>query len=727
MPNSHFDFMFAPGCVALVGASERPGSVGAVTLRNLRSGGFRGSLYLVNPKHETIGGARAYPGLKQLPVVPELAVIATPRDQVANVVRDLASIGAKAAVVITAGFAELGERGKAMQREIVEAAGPVRLVGPNCIGIIVPAAGLNASFAHLMPESGDLAFVSQSGALVTAVLDWAQPRGIGFSKVVSLGDMADVDFGDMLEYFANDVATRAVLLYIEGVADAGKIMRAARAASRAKPVVVMKVGRHQEAARAARSHTGALAGSDVVYDAAFRRAGMLRVDSLTEMFDAVETLALTSPQRGDRVTIVTNGGGPGVLATDALIAAGGKLAELAPETLRRLDALLPATWSRANPVDMVGDATAEDYAKTLGILFADPGSDAFVVMNCPTALTSPSDAARGVIDAVADARDRCEERNVFTVWLGERTAAPSRTLFERARIPTYDTPDDAVRGFMHRVRYEQSQALSQTSPASGGFVPDDAAVSTVIERALAAERPWLDVDDVERVLDAYGIARPASRSAGDADAAAAAAAYFGLPVALKLRSPDITHKSDAGAVVLGLNGADQVRAAALAMLERIEKSRPDARIEGFFVQEMVRRPDAIELIAGMSIDPVFGPVVLFGHGGTAVEVIADTSLELVPLDLALARAQIERTNVARLLRGYRGRPAADIEQIATVLTRIGMLTARHPEIVELDINPLLADAQGVIALDARIGVARSAHVALALLSHAELVAVGGAR
>jgi acetyltransferase len=719
MSTDPFDRLFAPRTVAMVGATDRAGSVGAVTIANLRNRDFDGVLYLVNPKHAAIGGTPCFPDVEHLPDVPDVAVIATPPDQVASVIRQLGAKGGRAAVVLTAGFGEMGERGRAMQREIAEtaAAQSVRIIGPNCVGIMNPAAGLNASFAHLAPARGDVAFVSQSGALITAVLDWAKPHNIGFSKVVSLGDMADVDFGDILEYLSVDAATRAILLYVEGFADGAKFMAAARAAAAHKPVIVIKVGRHAEAAKAAHSHTGALAGADVVYDAAFRRAGMLRVATLPGMFDAVETLGRTGEQRGNRLTILTNGGGPGVLATDALISAGGVLAQLAPDTIAQLNALLPPTWSHGNPVDMIGDAGAKEYHATLDILLRDSNSDAILVLNCPTALSDPSEAARAVIDALAA---RASKINVLTSWLGEYSAAPARALFDAARIPTYETPDDAIDGLMCRVRFGHSQAVLAEQPVPRAFTGGE--VERVLADALAADRRWLDTDAVSLILGAYGIPVVPSRTVADAQAAAAAARELGVPVALKLRSPDITHKSDVGAVALNLNGGDAVREEALAMLQRVRAARPDARIEGFFVQSMVNRPRAIELIAGVTVDAVFGPIVLFGRGGTAVEVIADTSLELVPLNPALARLQMQRTRVWKMLQAYRGQAAADVDAIADVLVALGDMVIAHPQIAELDINPLLADDRGVLALDVRIAVEAKAHT-LPSLAYSEVAAV----
>jgi len=717
----NFVQLFQPASVALIGASDRPGSVGAVVARNLRRAGFHGALRFVNPHHQTLDGMPVYPDVASLPEPPDLAIIATPPDTVPGLIAELGARGTRAAVVITAGFGELGEHGRALQAAALDAARPylLRLVGPNCLGLMVPGLGLDASFSHLAPPPGDIAFVSQSGAIITAMLDWAVPRGIGFCHVVSLGDMADVDFGDMLDFLAADPHTRAILLYVEGITHGRKFMSAARAAARLKPVLVLKAGRSHAGARAAASHTGMLAGSDRVYDAAFRRAGMLRVATMGELFDAAETLTLTGPQNGDRLAILTNGGGAGVLASDALDAMGGRLAALSADTIARLGQALPRTWSRGNPVDIIGDAPGARYAAALEGLLGDDGVDAILVLNCPTALAMPEDAARAVIDTVrAVPAELRQGRNIFTAWLGDKAAAPARRLFNAARIATYDTPDEAVTGFLHRVRYQRNQALLlETPPARPDHAaPDVAAADTAIAVALAAGRAWLDPPEVEAVLAAYRIPLPVARHAADPAEAAAVAAAIGFPVALKIRSPDITHKSDVGGVALALGDPDAVREAAAALLERVRKAKPQARLEGFLVQQMVHRPGAVELLAGLAEDAVFGPVVLFGQGGTAVEVIDDSAVALPPLNPLLARAQMSQTRVWRLLQPYRGRPAAAIDAIGEVLIGLGQLAAEHPEIRELDINPLLADAAGVIALDARIRVAAASRPGAARLA-----------
>jgi acetyltransferase len=534
------------------------------------------------------------------------------------------------------------------------------------------------------------------------------PRDIGFSHVVSLGDMADVDFGDMLDYLAGDLQTRAILLYVEGITHGRKFMSAARAASRIKPVLVLKAGRSNAGARAATSHTGVLAGADAVYDAVFRRAGMLRVETMAELFDAAETLALTREQVGERLAILTNGGGAGVLATDALMAAGGRLAELSQNTIVELNQRLPATWSRSNPVDIIGDASGMRYADALAVLISDLEVDAILVLNCPTALAEPEEAARAVIDAVGAAEPRAlRHRNVITAWLGEHSARAARQLFAKARIATYETPDSAIGGFMHRVHHRRNrELLMETPPArAGAFEADPGAARHAIATALAAGKIWLDTEATAAVLAAYGVPLAASHRADDPDQAACVAAAIAFPVALKILSPDITHKTDVGGVVLNLGNADRVRREADDMLGRVRAARPEARLDGFLVQSMVGRPGALELLVGFIEDPVFGPLVSFGQGGTAVEVVRDTSLELPPLNALLARRLLERTRVWQLLQGYRGQPPAKIEAVIEVLIRLGQLAADHPEIRELDINPLLANAAGIIGLDARIRVA----------------------
>ena len=703
----NLDVLFQPRSIALIGASKARASMGAVLAHNLFNSGFTGPIMPVNPKHRAIEGVLTYPDAASLPEVPDLAVIATPPDTVPGLIDEFGGRGTRAAVVITAGFGEGGDAaGGTLRQAMLEAAGryTLRIIGPNCIGVMVPSCGLNAGFAHIAPKPGHLAFVAQSGAIATSVLDWATSRGIGFSHVVSLGDMCDVDFGDMLDYLTGEADVRAILLYIEAVTHARKFMSAARAAARIKPVVVIKAGRHPAAARAVASHTGAMAGQDAVYDAAFRRAGMLRVHDIGDLFGAVETLGMGQAPKGDRLAILTNGGGIGVMAVDALLDRGGRLAPLGDETLRALDAFLPRTWSHGNPVDIIGDAPGERYAKALEILLKEPNADAILVLKCPTAVASSEDAARAVIDTVGGSR-RC----VLTCWLGEDAPQQARNLFSKHRIPTYYTPERAVRAFIDMLKYRRNQeALTQT-PASvpEDFEPDMAAARRIIDHALTEGREWLGEPEAKAVLEAYRIPVVAVRTAADPRAAAAAAAAVAGQVVLKILSPDITHKSDVGGVVLDLRAPSAVRDAAEAMLERVRQRVPNAHIDGFTVQPMVERPDALELIVGASEDSQFGPVILFGHGGTAAEIIGDTALALPPLNMHLAREVIERTRVFGLLEGFRGRPAAAIDDIALTLIKVSQLIIDFAEVVELDINPLLADEFGVLALDARLRVRKS--------------------
>ncbi|MGN6517749.1 MAG: bifunctional acetate--CoA ligase family protein/GNAT family N-acetyltransferase [Rhizomicrobium sp.] len=710
----NLDALFHPGSVALIGASNRPHSVGAVIAENLHEAGFDGPILPVNPKHRSVAGILCYPDIASLPVVPDLAVICTPPLTVPGLIAGLGARGTRAAIVVTAGFREgSNQAGAALQSAMLGAARPhlLRVIGPNCLGVVSTPIGLNASFAPSMPKKGSVAFVAQSGAMVTTVLDWATARGIGFSHLVSLGDMSDVDFGDMLDFLANDENTSAVLLYIEAVTVARKFLSAARAASRVKPVIAIKAGRQPAAARAAASHTGALAGIDAVYDAAFERAGILRAYDLDEIFDAVETLAHRPRIAGERLAVVTNGGGVGVLATDALVAQGGELASLSPETLARLDKVLPPAWSHGNPVDIIGDADAARYSAALDAIARADEVDAALVLNCPVAVASSADAAAAVAAAKHD-------KPLLANWLGSQSAERSRQAFEAAGIPQYDTPEKAVRGFMHMVRYRRMQdTLQEVPPATpSNFAPDTAAAKKTVDAALARGGGWLGPQEVNALLACYEIPAVRTAVAATPQAAADAAAQMGTPVALKILSRDITHKSDVGGVALDLADAQAVLSAGNAMLDRVRKAAPAVHIDGFVVQEMIRRPRAYELILGMAVDQTFGPFLLFGQGGTAVEVINDKALALPPLNLALAHKVMARTRVWRQLKGYRDRPAAAVDAIALTLVKLSQLVSDVDDIAELDINPLLADEHGVVALDARVRVSPSASVLHARLA-----------
>ncbi len=708
MSTYRLDRLIAPRSLAVVGASPRDASVGRHVIANILAAGFSGPLHVVNPNHPEIEGQATVKSLDAIAGPIDVAVITVPPAAVPETVAAAAAKGAAAAIIITAGLGH-GAGSLAAAAEQAARATGMRLIGPNCIGVLVPPAHLNASFATRMPLKGDLAVISQSGAIVAGIIEWAAQRAIGFSAVFSVGDQVDVDFGDLLDLFAADSGTRAILLYVESIKNARKFMSAARAAARAKPVIVVKAGRHSQGAKAAATHTGALAGADAVYDAAFRRAGLLRVFDLHELYDATETLGRLKPFPGNRLAILTNGGGVGVLAVDRLIDLGGVLAELSPETKARLDAVLPPTWSHANPVDIVGDADAARYDAALAALLADKDNDALLVLNVPTALASLTATADAVAARVRDYRARtAQPKPVLAVWVGAGAAVDA--AFDAAGIPAYQTEADAVRGFCHLVRYAQARdALMETPPSlPENFVPDVAAARRSVEAAIADGRRWLDPLEAAAVMTAYGVPGVPIAQAGDPDDAAAAARPFlaaGTPVVVKILSRDIVHKSDIGGVRLNLASEDAVRTATAAVIAAARAAKPDARIDGVTVQPMIVRPKAHELIVGIADDPTFGPVLAFGAGGTAVEVLDDKALALPPLDLKMAGELIGRTRISRILKGYRDVPAAKVADIALTLVKLAQLAADVPELRELDINPLLADQNGVLALDVRIAVA----------------------
>jgi acetyltransferase len=711
MSTYRLESLLAPRSVALVGASPRPGSVGRAILGNIRKAKFKGQFGLVNSHYAEIDGFATVRRLSQLAFVPDLVVITAPAAAVAGLIDEAGSLGVAGLLIVSAGLGHgvgsLAETAKRAARQH-----GTRLIGPNCLGIMMPGVALNASFAAHMPAAGNLALISQSGAIAAGMVDWAAQRGVGFSGIASIGDQLDVDIADLLDYFALDRETHAILLYIEAIKDARKFMSAARAAARIKPVVVVKSGRMAQGAKAAATHTGALAGSDEVYDAAFRRAGILRVSDLRELFDCAETLGRVESPPGKRLAILTNGGGIGVLAIDRLAELGGIPAAIEPAVRERLDAVLPPAWSRSNPVDIVGDADAARYAAALKVLLADPGNDAILVMNVPTAIAPADDIAATVAGIVS--KDRQQRlgppKPVLAVWVGADQKITD--LLSGAGIPNYPTEDDAVLGFMHLVGHrEVTAALARVPPAMPSeFTPDTDMARQIVAAALSDGRQWLDPVEIARLFESYQIPMVPTFAAADAEQAVAhASALFaqGATVVLKILSRDITHKSDVSGVVLNLASVDAVRAATADILARARSLRPEARISGVMVQAMVVRPRARELILGLADDPTFGAVVVFGQGGTAVEIINDKALALPPLDLQLAGDLIGRTRVSRLLRAYRDVPAVKPDTVAIVLVKLAQMAADIPEIRELDINPLLADETGVLAVDARVAVGQA--------------------
>lgn len=700
MSTRYLDAVLNPASVAVFGASLRVGSVGATVWRNLKAGPFKGTLYAVNPKHRKLGDAPVWARAADLPEAPTLAVICTPAATVAGLIEDLAALGTRAAVVLTA------DMDNPQKKAMLKAAQPhqFRILGPNGMGLLAPHHGINASVFPVDALPGELALVSQSGALVSTMLDWAKGRGIGFSHCVSLGEHADIDFGDLLDYLASDATTRAILLYAESLDAPRKFMSAARAAARHKPVILLKAGRSTQGQLAAATHTSALAGSDAVIDAAIDRAGMLRVNTLDELFLAAQILSHFRTHTSESITILTNGRGPGVMAADAAAFANVKLSVLSEATQAKLRSVLPANGSHANPVDLRGDAPVARYVDALKILLADPDVGAILFIHAPTAIVSSGDMARALMPLVQP-MDGAPPR-VMSCWLGDAAVTEARQLFQAAGLAHFDTPEKAVRAFSMLNRYRCNQAeLAQAPPAliRNGMPPDWAHVRAVVASVLANGRDMLTELEAKAVLAAAGIpVVPTERVAPHADAACVAARAMGFPVVLKILSDDISHKSDVGGVALNLTDEASVRDAATAMLARVAHQRPQARLQGLTVQAMVQRPHAQELMVGSAIDRAFGPVILFGQGGTAVEVMADRAVALPPLNVPLAQALVDRTRVSRLLAGWRDTPAVDEASVYQVLVALSQLIAEIPDIAELDINPLIVNFDGAVALDARI-------------------------
>ncbi len=696
--------LFAPERIAVIGASSDPGSVGGVVLENLTSGSFAGTVHPVSDRHAAARGIPAVASVSELPKPPDVAIVCTPAATVPGLVRECGEAGAAGVVVVSAGFSERGAAGAELERELREVAAGfrgLRVLGPNCLGFLNPGLGLNASFARARPRPGRVALVSQSGALVSAMLDWAEEEGVGFSAVISTGNMVDVDFGDLIDHLASDQQTQALILYMESITDPRKFMSAARAFVRSKPIVAYKAGRFPASAQAAASHTGALAGADDVYDAAFRRAGIVRVDAIADVFDVAELLARTprTPRsRGARLAVVTNGGGPGVMAADALLARGGELASLDAETLTRLDAALPAQWSHGNPVDLLGDADGPRYAAALETVLADRGADAVLIVLTPQAMTDPGAVADTVAQTAAEAR-----KPVLAAWMGGPAVREGRAGLEASGVPAYDTPERAVRAFMDLVEHGRLQGVLHETPRSlpVRFALDRPRMRDLLSGLVLQEPGTLTEVQSKALLEAYGIPVTRPLVARSPDEAVAAAERVGYPVVLKVDSRDVSHKTDAGGVATGLLRARQVRSAFAAIERSVAAYHPEARIDGVTVQPMATGPGQ-ELIVGARRDPVLGAVILVGAGGTAAELLADTALELPPLNERLARRMLESLRVWPLLQGYRGRPGADLDALLEALMRFSYLIADCPEIAEVDVNPLLAGPDGVLALDARV-------------------------
>ncbi|HYL88694.1 MAG TPA: bifunctional acetate--CoA ligase family protein/GNAT family N-acetyltransferase [Burkholderiales bacterium] len=704
MPRHYLQPLLAPHGVALVGATERPGALGDIVWRNLVAARPKGPLYPVNPKHATIGGSRAYARLTDLPEKADLAVILTPARAVPGVVRDAGRAGIKAAVVLSSGFAESGADGARLQAEMLDAAraGGVRLLGPNCLGLMRTDLGLNATFARTYAHAGKLALVSQSGALCGAILEWANSLSLGFSSVVSLGGAIDIDFGEVLDFLAVDPATDAILLYVEGIHDARRFLSALRATARVKPVIVLKVGRYASGGRAASSHTGALVGSDAVFDAALRRGGAVRVKTYIQLFAAARALATGVLPAGERLAVLTNGGGPGVIAADCAAENGVPLAQLSPATIKLLDEKLPAQWSRANPIDIIGDAPAARFGAAASAALADPGVDALLALYSPVAVTTPQDAARALAEAVRGTR-----KPVLAGWLGDINPNESRKYLESQGIPNFYTPENAIEAFSFLCAYRRNQAqLMEVPPALQGDqpAPDLSSAAAIRDAALAEGRTVLNEHEAKALLARFGLPVPPSIIANTRDAAVEAAKQIGYPAVLKILSRDITHKSDVGGVRLSLQNAAMVASAFDDMMAHVRSLRPEARIAGVLVQPMLRFADAREVLVGVTTDAVFGPVISFGAGGVSVEAVRDSAIALPPLNAPLARELMSRTRVQRLLAGYRNVPPADESALVAILTGVSRMVCLLPWLKEMDLNPVLAHPGGAVIADARIEI-----------------------
>ena len=701
---THFlDHLFSPQAIAVFGASERFDSVGGRVFENLRKAGFSGPLYAINPKHKHLHHQPCYPSIAAIGKPVDLAVIATPASTVPEIIHACGEFGVRAAIIISAGFSDGDDRGAALKKTVLESARQyqMRSLGPNCLGLIRPMEGINATFSKNISEPGQLALISQSGALCTAILDWAVANGIGFSAIVSLGDAADVDFGDVLDYLAQDSQTRSILLYVEGVRDARSFMSGLRIAARMKPVIVIKAGRHIEGSRAAATHTGAMIGADDVFDAALQRAGVVRALTIEQLFAAAQLLATRHRVSGNRLAIITNGGGLGVMATDRAIDLGVTLASLSENTLAQLDESLPSQWSHANPIDLLGDASQQRYQDALNACLGDPCVDGILVMLSPQAMTNATACAQAVIDA-----QQASIKPVLACWMGEQQVEAANKLFLQHHLPCFPNPESSVEAFAYLATHFQNQKLLMQVP--GPLVtrrePDVEGARLIIEGVLAEKREMLTITESKALLHAFAIPVTQSIECRSANDALVAAESMDFPVAMKIHSLDISHKSDVGGVRLNIGNAHAVRSTFHDLLDEVRNKYPDAKIEGVTVEPMYTPGHGRELLVGVIRDPLFGPVITFGAGGIQVEVIRDRAVALPPLNTFLAEQMISQTRIAHLLGAFRNMPAVKMDALVQVLRRVSEMVCELPEINALDINPLIADENGVMALDARIVV-----------------------
>ncbi|MBV2097328.1 MAG: acetate--CoA ligase family protein, partial [Candidatus Thiodiazotropha sp. (ex Codakia orbicularis)] len=686
------------------GASDRKNSVGEVVFRNLKSAGFKGEIYPINLKHDKVQGVKAYKSIEAVGKAVDLAVVATPAQTIPAIVQACGEHGVKAMIVLSAGFRETGATGRRLEDKTVELAKEygIRFIGPNCLGLIRPDQGINITFGNNNASAGNLALVSQSGAICTAILDWAEVNEVGFSTVISTGIGADLDFGDYLDYLVSDPRTDSILLYVEGIKNARRFMSGLRAAARIKPVIVLKVGRHAAGAEASMSHTGALVGSDETFEAALSRSGVLRVETVSQLFSAAKALSSRYRVYGDRLAIITNGGGPGVMAADRASDLNIELAEFNDDTIEKLNKALPDVWSHGNPVDIIGDAPPERYRAAIDTCLNDPGVDGTIVILTPQAMTEPEEVAKALI-GLADHH----KKPILTSWMGGTQVESARKLFNNAKLPTFRTLENAVDAFSYLSSYQKNQRLLLQTPAKSSrrhIEPDTEGARLIIESALSEQRKVLSEPESFALLGAFRINAVRNGIARSANEALILAESIGFPVAMKIYSPDISHKSDAGGIRLNINNAQVVRSTYRDLIEQVKESRPEARIEGVTVEQMYQSPNGRELLIGIVRDPVFGPVISFGSGGTAVEVMGDSAIALPPLNRRLASDLIDRTKAAKLLGQFRHMPPSNREALIDVLLRVSTMACELPWIQEMDINPLIVDDRDAVAVDARIRV-----------------------
>jgi len=704
--NEHYlTSLFTPQSIALYGASDRLDSVGGIVFKNLISSGFSGRIYAINPKHDQVQGKKAFPSLDEIDEPVDLAVVATPARSIPDIVESCGEHGIKMMLILSAGFREIGPQGRRLEDQVTRLVKQygIRLMGPNCLGIIRPDIGLNITFGNNNATPGSLALVSQSGAICTAILDWAEMNEVGFSAVVSTGISADLGFGDYLDYFVSDPRTKAILMYIEGINDSRRFMSSLRAAARLKPVIALKVGRHAAGAQASMSHTGALVGSDETFSAALSRSGVLRVKTIGQLFAAAKSLS-SLHYRGacERLVIITNGGGPGVMAADRATDQGIELSTLSPATMTALDKVLPSVWSHNNPVDIIGDAPPKRYQQTIDICLEDPGVDGAIVILTPQAMTRPTEVAQAVIESAGKTN-----KPIMTSWMGGAQVEPARKLFNKARVPDFGTLENAVDAFSYLARYNRNQRLLLQTPARstrGQEAPDSDGAQMIIEGVLAEQRDVLTEPESMAILNAFRIPTVRNGVAHSPNEALIVAESIGYPIAMKVLSLDISHKSDVGGVRLNINSAQEVRGAYRQLIDQVALKKPEAKISGVTIEQMYRTSNGRELMIGIMRDPVFGPVISFGSGGTSVEIMGDTAISLPPLNRRLALDLISRTKVSRLLGAFRQLPAVDIEKLVDVLLAVSSMACELPSIQEMDINPLIMDENGIVAVDARIAV-----------------------